>query len=226
MLEDRWLPRGLAGGALLRRSFTVLESPSPPTTEANWLADDTEVMPLGASPQQPSPFSRPRLALAPPIAARPRFELTLDARLRRVWHEHTEQELLGIAGAMDRDGATVIAVTSRQVGAYESSRLEEGFKHYYSDGHVRLVSAVAESYQDVVHAWFTEVDNSHSRSISVQTDDNSTLLIRLVGDQPGRQDAVPEVSAGRHADRQALRALLPHERVEFVAAEDRLSRGD
>ena len=30
VLEDRWLPRGLAGGALLRRSFTVLDAPSPP----------------------------------------------------------------------------------------------------------------------------------------------------------------------------------------------------
>ena len=33
------------------------------------------------------------------------------------------------------------------------------------------------------------------------------------------QGADREVSIGRHADRQALRALLPHERVEFVAAE-------
>ena len=142
----------------------------------------------------------------------------MDARLRRVWHEHTEQELLGIAGAMERDGATVIAVTSRQVGAYEGSRLEEAFKHYYADGHVRLVSAVAESYEDVVRAWFTEVDNSHGRSITVQSEDNTTLRIGVPADQPRSPGAVPEVSVGRHADRQALRALLPHERVDFVVA--------
>jgi hypothetical protein len=218
VLEDRWLPRALAGGALLRRSFTVLESPSPPTTEANWLTDDTEVMPLGTTPQQPSPYSRPRLALAPPLAARPRFDLTMDARLRRVWHDYTDQELLGIAGAMERDGATVIAVTSRKVGAYDGSRLEEAFKHYYADGHVRFVSAVAESYEGVVRAWFAEVDNSRGQLISVQSEDNTTLRIGILADQRGSQGAVHEVSVGRHADRQALRALLPHERVEFVAA--------
>ncbi len=39
VLEDRWLPRGLAGGALIRRSFTVLDAPSPPAEPDTATAD-------------------------------------------------------------------------------------------------------------------------------------------------------------------------------------------
>ena len=220
VLEDRWLPRGLAGGVLLRRSFTVLESPTQTAAEISWSADeDTEVLPQRAAPQPPSPFSRPRLALAPPIATRPRLDLTMDARLHRVWRNFTDQELLGIAGAKDRDGATVIAVTSGQLGAYEGSRLEEAFKMHYADGRVRLVSSVADSYDGVIRSWFTQVDNSSGRLISVQsTDDNMALRVIVDQDRLGGQGAEQDVSVGRQADRQALRALLPHDRVEFVAA--------
>jgi hypothetical protein len=216
VLEDRWLPRGLAGGALIRRSFAVLESPSPTTVEpAQPLAN---VRPLRPEPErgQPSSFSRP----APTVAARPRLDLTMDARLRRVWRDHTSQELLGIAGARESDGATVIAVPFRQLGAYEGSRLEEAFKEFYADGRVRVVSAVAESYDEVVRAWFDQVDNFRGRLISVQsTGDNAGLRIGVGQDRLGRQgEADHDVTVGRHADREALRALLPHERVEFVAA--------
>jgi hypothetical protein len=216
VLEDRWLPRGLAGGTLVRRSFTVLESPSPTTAEPAPPPDN--VRPLRPEPErrQPSPFSRPTA----PTAARPRLDLTMDARLRRVWRDHASSELLGIAGAKESDGATVIAVPSRQVGAYEGSRLEEAFKQYYADGRVRVVSAVAESYDDVIRAWFSQVDNARGRLISVQsTADNAALRIGVDQDQFGSQGADREVSVGRHADRQALRALLPHHRVEFVPAD-------
>jgi hypothetical protein len=216
VLEDRWLPRGLASGALIRRSFTVLESPSPTTVEpAPPLAN---VRPLRPEPErgQPSSFSRP----APTTAARPGLDLTMDARLRRVWRDHTNQELLGIAGAKESDGATVIAVPSRQLGAYEGSRLEEAFKEFYADGRVRVVSAVAESYDEVIRAWFDQVDNFRGRLASVQsTGDNAELRIGVGQDRLGRQGSERDVTVGRHADREALRALLPHERVEFVAAD-------
>lgn len=218
VLEDRWLPKGLAGGALIRRSFTVLESPSPTTVEPA-TAPPTNVRPLRPELErgQPPSFSRP----APAVAARPRFDLTMDARLRRVWHDHTSQELLGIAGAKESDGATVIAVPSRQLGAYDGSRLEEAFKEYYADRRIRVVSAVAESYDEVVRAWFDQVDTFRGRLISVQsTGDNAVLRIGVGPDRLGRQTGSDrEVTVGRHADREALRALLPHERVEFVAAE-------
>ena len=217
VLEDRWLPRGLAGGALLRRSFTVLEAPSPPA-EPGGPAGGSQVRPSAAA-DQPSPFSRPP-AQAPPVAARSRLDLTMDARLHRVWRDHADQELLGIAGAKESDGATVIAVPSRQLGAYEGSRLEEAFRKYYDDGRVRVVSTVAESYDDVVRAWFNQVDNSHGRVISVQpTADHVALRIGIDQDRLGGQGAEQEVTVGRYADRQALRALLPYERVEFVAAD-------
>jgi len=142
----------------------------------------------------------------------------MDARLRRVWRDYVNEELLGIAGAKESDGATVIVVPSRQLGAYESSRLEEAFKQYYADGRVRLVSAVAESYDDVVRAWFSQVDSPRGRLISVQSsNDNATLRIGVDPERLGSQGTEHEVSVGRRADRQALRALLPHERVEFVA---------
>jgi hypothetical protein len=81
-----------------------------------------------------------------------------------------------------------------------------------------VVLAVADSYEDVVRAWFAEVGSS-SRLISVQTtDDNSALRISVDPARPLRPGEASEISVGRQADRQALRALLPHERVEFVAA--------
>jgi hypothetical protein len=219
VLEDRWLPRGLGGGALFRRSFSVLESPGPTTAESTWSTEETKVLPEDEEREPPSPFSRPRLALAPPIATRPRLDLTMDARLQRVWRDYTDQELLGIAGAKEGDGAMVIAVTSRQLGAYEASRVEEAFAKYYADGRVRVVLAVANSYDDVVRAWFAEVGGLSSRLISVQpTDDNSGLRISVDQDRPVRLGASYETSVGRHADRQALRALLPHQRVEFADA--------
>lgn len=144
----------------------------------------------------------------------------MDARLRRVWRDHTSQELLGIAGAKESDGATVIAVPFRQLGAYEGSRLEEAFKEFYADGRVRVVSAVAESYDEVIQAWFDQVDNFRGRLASVQsTEDNAELRIGVGQDRLGRQGSDRDVTVGRHADREALRALLPHERVEFVAAD-------
>jgi hypothetical protein len=219
VLEDRWLPRGLAGGVLLRRSFTVLESPSPTAAESSWSTGDTQLLPQDApTSEQTSPFSRPRLALAPPIANRHRLDLTMDARLHRVWRDYTDQELLGIAGAKESDGATVIAVPSRHLGAYESSRLEEAFKKYYGDSRVRLVSAVADSYDAVVRAWFTQVD-TRGQLIAVQSsEDDAALRITVEQDRRSGHGAEQEASVGRHADRQALRALLPHERVDFLAA--------
>jgi hypothetical protein len=81
-----------------------------------------------------------------------------------------------------------------------------------------LVSAVAESYDDVVRAWFSQVDSPRGRLISVQSsNDNATLRIGVDPERLGSQGTDHEVLVGRHADRQALRALLPHERVEFVA---------
>jgi hypothetical protein len=220
VLEDRWLPRGLGGGALVRRGFTVLESVSPQAADRSLPAGPGQVRPSGAPPEQPSPFSRPARTPALALVPRPRLNLTMDARLRRVWRDHADQELLGIAGAKEIDGATVIAVPSRHPGAYESSRLEEAFKQYYADGRVRVVSAVAESYDDVVRAWFSQVDSSRGRLISIQsTDDDAALRIRVGRDQLVRGGAEDDVSVGRHADREALRALLPHERVEFVPAE-------
>jgi hypothetical protein len=214
VLEDRWLPRGLAGGALVRRAFTVLESPSPTTVEAAPPPDNVRPLRPDRDRGQPSPYSRP----APPTAAEPRLDLTMDARLRRVWRDHANSELLGIAGAKESDGATVIAVPSRQPGAYEGSRLEEAFKQYYADGRVRVVSAVAESYNDLIQAWFSQVDNAPGRLLSVHpTADNAALRIDVHQLVP--QGADREVSVGRHSDRQALRALLPHQRVEFVAAD-------
>jgi hypothetical protein len=215
VLEDRWLPRGLAGGALVRRSFTVLESPSPRTSDTGW-STETQILPQDSTEEQPSPFSRPRLALAPPIGTRHRLDLTMDARLHRVWRDYTDQQLLGIAGAQESDGAMVIAVPSRELGAYESSRLAEAFRDYYGEGRFRLVLAAADSYDDVVRAWFAEI-GSRGRLISLESIDDSALRISIDQDRPVGEAALREVSVGRHADRQALRALLPHHRVEFVA---------
>ena len=79
---------------------------------------------------------------------------------------------------------------------------------------------MAESYDEVIRAWFNQVDNARGRLISVQLDRGQRGAADRRGPyQLGGQGADREVSVGRHADREALRALLPHQRVEFVAAD-------
>jgi hypothetical protein len=216
-LAERWLPRSFAGGALVRRDFDV--------REITWPKDGPISVPI---PQTKSPKVEPPLSAARPLpipaprtaAASSVTELSMDARLRRIWRQYAEPALRGIAGAKVGNSATVIAVVDREPGAYEGSRLREAFGNYYEDRNLHFVAAVVDSYEDLVRAWFKQVDGSPGRLVSVRFFDEDSVL-RVGVDQALRsaEERARGLSVGSQPDREALRRLVPHERVEFVAAD-------
>jgi hypothetical protein len=218
VMAERWLPRSFAGGALVRRDFAVIE--------VNWPKDSAIPTPI-APPRSPrtdqtSSGSKPESA-APPQARGPAAfvtELTMDAGLRRIWRRYAEPELRAIAGAKAANSATVVAVVGREPGAYEGSRLREAFGVYLEDRNVHFVAAVADSYEDLVRAWFKQVDGSPGRLVSVRSvNDDSILRIGVDHALRSTEERARGLSVGTQADREALQRLVPHERVEFVAAD-------
>jgi hypothetical protein len=90
----------------------------------------------------------------------------------------------------------------------------------YDDRNVHVVAAVADSYEDLVRAWFKQVDGSPGRLISVRSSEEDSAL-RIGVDQALRsaEERARGLSVGSQSDREALRRLVPHERVDFVAAD-------
>ena len=216
-LAERWLPRTFASGALVRRDFDV--------REITWPKDGPISVQI---PQTKSPRVIPAVtplrspaAPIPSLASKPRaMELTMDARLRRIWRRIAEPELRGIAGAKIANSATVVAVVDREPGAYEGSRLREAFGSYFEDRGLHFVAAVADSYEDLVRAWFKQVDGSPGRLLSVRSvDDDSVLRVGVDQALRSAEERARGLSVGTQADREALHQLVPHERVEFVAAD-------
>lgn len=216
-LAERWLPRTFASGALVRRDFDV--------REITWPKDGPISVPI---PQTKSPRVIPAVtprrspaAPIPSLVSKPRaMELTMDARLRRIWRRIAEPELRGIAGVKIANSATVVAVVDREPGAYEGSRLREAFGSYFEDRGLHFVAAVADTYEDLVRAWFKQVDGSPGRLLSVRSvDDDSVLRIGVDQALRSAEERARGLSVGTQADREALHQLVPHERVEFVAAD-------
>jgi hypothetical protein len=218
VLADRWLPRSFAGGALVRRQFAVVE--------VSWPKDSAVSVPIArpsaseadqtVSVLKPAPVAR----AAPTSPALFVTELTMDARLRRIWRRYAEPELRAIAGAKVGSSATVVAVVDREPGAYEGSRLREAFGIHFEDRNVHFVAAVADSYEDLVRAWFKQVDGSPGRLVSVRSvGDDSILRIGVDHALRSAEERARGLSVGTQADREALRQLVPHDRVEFVAAD-------
>jgi hypothetical protein len=218
VMADRWLPRSFAGGALARRNFAVIEVSWPKdsavpvqTSQSNApKADETDA---GFKPAPVAP-------IGPSVSASFATELTMDARLRRIWRRYAEPELRGIAGAKAGNSATVVAVVDREPGAYEGSRVKEALGLALEDRNLHFVAAVADSYEDLVRAWFKQVDGSPGRLMSVRsTDDDSILRIGVDHALRSAEERARGLSVGTKSDREALRRLVPHERVEFVAAD-------
>jgi hypothetical protein len=218
VLADRWLPRSFAGGALVRREFAVVEVSWPKDSAASVQIAQTSASEVDKTvsvlkPPPAAPSARTSTALFV-------TELTMDARLRRIWRRYAEPELRAIAGAKVGNSATVVAVADREPGAYEGSRLREAFGIHFEDRNVHFVAAVADSYEDLVRAWFKQVDGSPGRLVSVRSVGDDTIL-RIGVDHALRsaEERTRGLSVGTQADREALRQLVPHERVEFVAAD-------
>jgi hypothetical protein len=218
VLAERWLPRAFAGGALVRREFAVIE--------VSWPKDSAISVPIAQTTAPKVDQSRSAFTPAPvarSASASPALfvtELTMDARLRRIWRRYAEPELRAIAGAKVGSSATVVAVVDREPGAYEGSRLREAFGSYFDDRNVHFVAAVADSYEDLVRGWFKQVDGSPGRLVSVRSvNDDSILRIGVDHALRSAEERARGLSVGTQADREALRQLVPHDRVEFVAAD-------
>jgi hypothetical protein len=217
-LAEQWLPRSFANGALLRRDFNVREITWPKDGPISVPIPQTKsprVIPAATSAVRPLPAPTPAVA-----SRRGPMELTMDARLRRMWRQYAEPELRGIAGVKAGNSATVVAVVNREPGAYEGSRLRETFGDHFEDRNLHLVAAVADSYGDLVRAWFKQVDGSPGRLVWVRSlEDDSVLRIGVDQALRSTEERARGLSVGSQSDREALRRLVPHERVEFVAAD-------
>jgi hypothetical protein len=218
VVAERWLPKSFAAGTLVRRRFEVIE--------VNWPKDSAISIPAprSSSPQldQTVEAIKPSPAAVVAATAPGSFgtELTMDARLRRIWRKYAVPELRGIAGAKVGHSATVIAVVDREPGAYEGSRVREALGISLEDRNLHFVAAVADSYEDLVRGWFKQVDGSPGRLLSVRSvDDDSILRIGVDHALRSAEERARGLSVGSQSDREALRRLVPHERVEFVAAD-------
>jgi hypothetical protein len=217
VVAERWMPRSFAGGALARRDFAVIE--------VSWPKDSAISVPTARSSAPKDEAAKafkpaPATPIAPASPASFAAELTMDARLRRIWRRYAEPDLRGIAGAKVGNSATVIAVVDREPGAYEGSRVREALGVSLEDRSLHFVAAVADSYEDLVRAWFKQVDGSPGRLLSVRSvDEDSVLRIGVDHALRSAEERARGLSIGSQSDREALRRLVPHERVEFVAAD-------
>jgi hypothetical protein len=150
------------------------------------------------------------------------MHLSVDARLQHVWKRFAQSDLYGIAGAQIGGGSTVIAVSVRQPGEFQTARVREEYANMYADPRVTLVAVAADSYQGLIREWFRQVDDSPGRLVSVESvGDEEALRINI--NEPAPADASPmgepANEVGTESARAALRRLLPHRRVEFVGTD-------
>ena len=145
--------------------------------------------------------------------------MSVDAQLRRLWLSRCDTELEGIAAARAGGSVTVVAVPRTALGAYDASVLKEVLTKHFGQRSITFITPTATTYQELVRAWFRQVDTSHARLVAVQSLDADEILRIVI--EPASGDA-GEPRIGTQADREALRALLPHARIELVPA-DRLA---
>jgi hypothetical protein len=187
VLADRWLPTTYAAGALLRRGLEVPEVAWP---------GSAPVVPVA-----PDPHRRRH-----PVRSEVDLELSMDARLRRIWRRRCDAPLLGIAGARVDGGSAVVAATDEPPGAYEQAELRDDFAAAYEDRALTLAVVAAGNYQELVLSWLTQTEPDDVRLYGVDVlRDGDLLRIRL--DRPLRRGAAVE----------ALRRLLPQRHVELTA---------
>lgn len=206
VLAGRWPPRGFAGGALVRLGFEVAGIAGLAMERPQAQERPTRVP---ASPPSPPSGQPPRAA---------DFTLSVDAQLRRLWLSRCGTELDGIAAARSGSSVTVVAVPRAALGAYDSAALKEALTKHFGERSITFVAPTATTYQELVRAWFRQVDTSHARLVAVQSLDADAVL-RIVIEET---TSGGEPRIGTQSDREALRALLPHARIELVSA-DRLA---
>ena len=212
VLEERWVPLAFANGTLVRRGLTVVDVAWPaaaPVAPAPGPALDRPTRPDRTSQPRPVP------AVAAPLNSQ--LELSLDARLRRVWRSGSMVPLLGIAGAVVGSEATVVAVCGEPPGDYDLPRLQGAFSELYGERTTCLVVSDAEDYESLVSSWLDQVDDDNVNLRAVESLRDGDLL-RIALDSPlaSPEQAHPGRPSLNGSEVEALRRLLPHRHIEFI----------
>ena len=215
VLEERWVPLAFANGTLVRRGLTIID--------VAWPA------PVAPSPVPPAPAAtldrptrtdragQPRPVASVPASRGTELELSLDARLRRVWRSGSMVPLLGIAGAVVGSEATVVAVCSEPPGDYDLPRLQGAFSELYGERTTCLVVSDADDYETLVSSWLDQVDDDNVNLRAVESLRDGDLL-RITLDSPlaSPEQAHPGRPSLNGSEVEALRRLLPHRHIEFI----------
>jgi hypothetical protein len=215
VLEERWVPLVFANGTLVRRGLTIVDVAWPAPVDAS------PVLPASAATHDRS--SRPdrpgqsRPAPSGPASLGSQLELSLDARLRRVWRSGSMVPLLGIAGAVVGSEATVVAVCSEPPGDYDLPRLQGAFSELYGERTTCLVVSDAVDYETLVSSWLDQVDDDNVNLRAVESLRDGDLL-RITLDSPlaSPEQAHPGRPSLNGSEVEALRRLLPHRHIEFI----------
>lgn len=246
ILRDRWMPRAFAGDALTLTGFSVREvawpgasvgngagrgsqlrtggatgdRPAPAVAAPDQHGDDQTGEPAGKDPAGEGPAGEdqsPPPPQQPSKPQQPRLELSLDARLARIWRANCPAGLRGIASATAHEEVTVIAVSTAEPGAYETSRLTELFGDLLLDRRLCLVIAVADSYEEIVRTWFHRV-SSAGAVVGVEVlGRDDVLRVHLDAPLPTAERARRGNPSADGSEGQALLQLLPFRTIEFVS---------
>ena len=220
VLEDRWIPLSFANGTLVRRGLTVIDVAWPQTIAS---APTPTTTPVATDPGAPTPArmpsqpTQPRPATSGSASLGGQLELSLDARLRRVWWSGSMAPLLGIAGAVVGSDATVVAVCSEPPGEHEMARLRGAFTELYGERTTCLVVSEASDYESLVASWLEQVDDDNVVLRNVESLRDGDLL-RITLDRPlaSPEQAHPGWPSLNGSEVEALRRLLPHRHIEFT----------
>ncbi len=220
VLEDRWIPVSFANGTLIRRGLTVIdvawpetaETTAPTRTEPRPDSSRSTASPRSSLPAQP----RPAASSADPVSEQ--LELSLDARLRRVWRSGSMAPLIGISGATVGAEATVVAVCNRPPAEHELVRLRGAFTELYGERSTCLVVSDARDYENLIASWLEQVDDDNVVLRNVESLRDGDLL-RITLDRPlaSPEQAHPGRPSQTGSEVEALRRLLPHRHLELIS---------
>jgi hypothetical protein len=201
ILEERWLPPTFADGALLRRSMSVLE--------VRWPSSQPSAAPTAQTASDPEPTIN-------------QFEVSMDARLRRIWAAQCPAQLAGIAGAKVDGEATVVAATEQRPDPGALQVLREAYAELYDDPSLVLAVTGTRDYADIVRGWLEAVDQRHVTLLGVDVVRSRDALRIHLGSALARAAfATRGRPSATGSEAEALRRLLPHRQVEFEALAER-----
>ena len=221
VLEDRWIPVSFANGTLIRRGLTVTDVTWPEAPEPDPAPVRTESRPdrsRSAASARTNPPAQSWPAAPSTGPALGQLELSLDARLRRVWRSGSMAPLVGISGATTGAEATVVAVCSELPGEHELVRLRGAFTDLYGERTTCLVVSDARDYESLVASWLEQVDNDNAMLRNVESLRDGDLL-RITLDRPlaSPEQAHPGWPSQTGSEVEALRRLLPHRYLELIS---------